>query len=103
MDVNQVQELRQQMAAAGWSPVPLVTGDKAVKIPRWSDLARQDRNYFAQQPARPDMLNTGFLCDGLRVVDIRLAVAVGVPQSPDAVAIKREHLAVADREGHGLV
>lgn len=70
MDVNQVQELRQQMAAAGWSPVPLVTGDKAVKIPRWSDLARQDRNYFAQQPARPDMLNTGFLCDGLRVVDI---------------------------------
>ena len=70
MEVSQVQELRQQMAATGWAPIPLVTNDKAVKIANWSNLARQDSTYFAQQPARADMLNTGFLCDGLRVVDI---------------------------------
>lgn len=70
MDLNAIQELRQQMAAAGWSPVPLVTGDKMVKIARWSELAREDNAYFAKQPVREDMANTGFLCTGLRVVDI---------------------------------
>ncbi|MEY4377886.1 MAG: hypothetical protein RJB26_2436, partial [Pseudomonadota bacterium] len=70
MDLSQIQELRQSMAAHGWAPIPLMTGDKSVKIKDWSILAREKRDYFAQQPVRSDMANTGFLCDGLRVVDI---------------------------------
>lgn len=70
MELSAIQELRQSMAANGWAPIPLLTNDKAVKISNWSNLAREDRSHFAQQPVRADMLNTGFLCDGLRVVDI---------------------------------
>ena len=70
MELSAIQELRQSMAANGWAPIPLLTNDKAVKISNWSNLAREDRSHFAQQPVRADMANTGFLCDGLRVVDI---------------------------------
>ena len=55
---------------AGFRPVALKTGDKMPLIREWPDRARRDPPADADSPARPDMLNTGILCDGLRVVDI---------------------------------
>ena len=59
MELSQIQELRQSMAANGWAPIPLVTNDKATKIRQWSEKAREDRSYFANQPVSSDHSNTG--------------------------------------------
>ena len=62
-------------------------------------------------PARPDaqrageLAQVGRLREGVaeHLVDVGFAVAVGVPEPPDAVAVEGEEFVVADRQGHGLM
>ncbi len=70
LTAQDVAALRCQLWDAGFRPVALKTGDKMPLIREWPDRARRDPPADADSPARPDMLNTGILCDGLRVVDI---------------------------------
>jgi len=65
-----VAALRAQLWDAGFRPVALVTGDKMPRIQNWQERARRDPPVDAVEAPRSDHLNTGILCDGLRVLDL---------------------------------
>jgi hypothetical protein len=68
--VADVAALRRRLWAAGFRPVPVVTGAKRTIDSEWPVAARQDPPAAAVLPPARGLLNTGILCDGLRVVDI---------------------------------
>jgi hypothetical protein len=70
MSATDVGALRRKLWTAGFRAVPLLTGQKYTTARGWSDDARRDPPASAIAPATPDYLNTGLLCDGLRVVDL---------------------------------
>ena len=65
-----VATLRIQMAGAGFRPVALKTGDKMPLIREWQERARRNPPADAEEAPRMDHLNTGLLCDELRVLDL---------------------------------
>lgn len=68
--MDTVAELRRKLWAAGFRPVPLLTGDKKTVTQGWHKQALQDPPAAVMQPPTPEYLNTGVLCRGLRVVDL---------------------------------
>lgn len=70
-----VHEVRRAMWAADFRPVPVETDGKAPFGKNWPEAARGDEIFCVLHPPVPHMLNTGLLCDGLRVIDIDIDVA----------------------------
>ena len=63
---QQVDDLRASLAASGYLPVPVFTGEKRPSMGfAWGHKARQGK----VDPATGRTLNTGVLCDELRVID----------------------------------
>ncbi len=69
-NLDDVAALRAHLWEAGFRPVGLKTGDKMPLIREWQARARRSPPADAVDPPRSGHLNTGILCDGLRVVDI---------------------------------
>ncbi len=91
---EEVARLRAKLAATGFRPVAVITNDKRPFGNAWPDRARQDPPADSVAPLHDQALNTGLLCDGLRVVDIDI-------DDPELVRAVREH---AERLlGHTLV
>lgn len=72
-----VQVLRGKLWSNGYRPVGVYGVDQDCRSPgkqpegcAWQDRARQNPPEAAVQPATPDALNTGLLCDGLRAIDV---------------------------------
>lgn len=65
-----VASLRARLWEAGFRPVALLTGEKKTLIRDWTTRARRDPPADAEDAPRSDYLNTGLLCDGLRVIDL---------------------------------
>jgi len=86
-DPATVAALRRRLWAAGYRPLAVRTGGKAPAGLAWQNRARRDPPEAAIAPADADTLNTGILCDGLRVLDIDV--------DDDATAGRIEALAVA--------
>jgi hypothetical protein len=77
MTVDQVAALRAQLYDAGFRPVPVynfdIPGPSPGKRPwgeGWQINARRDPPLAAVERPRPEALNTGILCDGLRAIDL---------------------------------
>ncbi len=77
-DTDAVASLRQRLADGGWRPVAVYSHDAPVpaksrgKAPRgddWTLRARRDPPAAVVEPVELCAMNTGLLCDGLRVVD----------------------------------
>ncbi|NKE46073.1 AAA family ATPase [Roseomonas frigidaquae] len=62
--------LRRRLWTQGFRPIALATGEKRPTGRAWQERARLDPPEAASRPADPAALNTGVLCDGLRVLDI---------------------------------
>ena len=69
-DPATVAALRRRLWAAGYRPLAVRTRDKAPAGLVWQGRARRDPPEAAVAPADVGTLNTGILCDGLRVLDI---------------------------------
>jgi hypothetical protein len=75
--IEQVASLRAQLWDAGFRPVPIYNPDAPGPSPgkrpwgeEWQINARRDPPFAAVEEPRPEALNTGILCDGLRAIDI---------------------------------
>ncbi len=66
VDMQDVSAIRQALAAAGYRPVPVMTNQKRPHGFAWTTTARGG----SLPPLNGSALNTGILCDGLRVIDI---------------------------------
>jgi hypothetical protein len=85
---DDIARLRARLWEAGYRPVALYSNDKRPIGGAWQARARRDPPEAAAGTARPDALNTGVLCDGLRAIDLDVddaalaerleAMAVGV-------------------------
>lgn len=71
-NLGTVAALRARLWKAGYRPVALYSGDKRPFGDAWQQRARRDPPEAAEAPPRPEALNTGVLCDGLRALDIDL-------------------------------
>jgi predicted P-loop ATPase len=80
-EIEKVASLRSRLADSGYRPVAVYTveagkrlgHDKPGKHPfgdKWQTRARQTPPADAEEPPQEQALNTGLLCDGLRVIDI---------------------------------
>ena len=67
--LRDLQILRARWSGGGYRPVPLLTGEKYTKKQGWVTEALRPRPLCTFMPAEPDYLNTGYLCNGLRVFD----------------------------------
>ena len=70
--------LRRELASAGFRPVPLYTNDKRPYGNGWPERARQNPPEAATVAPDARALNTGILCDGLRVIDLDIEDPVTV-------------------------
>ncbi|MGD0107540.1 MAG: DUF3987 domain-containing protein [Rhodopila sp.] len=75
--ISSVSSLRERLWDAGFRPIPVYNHDAPGPSPgkrpwgeAWQTQARLDPPAAAVEPARPEALNTGVLCDGLRAVDL---------------------------------
>lgn len=66
---DSIRELRSQLVANGFRPVPVRTGDKRPVGFGWADRARRGEPIPATDPGAA---NTGLLGDGLRILDVDL-------------------------------
>lgn len=89
-----VESLRWQLWESGFRPIPLLTGQKHTLARGWAESARTDPPAGATTRATPDYLNTGILCDGLRVIDLDI---------DDAAVVASLGMIAADLLGAGLV
>jgi hypothetical protein len=65
-----VMALRKRLHTSGYRPVAVRTAEKRPYGNNWLNRARLDPPEASIGILRPDVLNTGILCDGLRAVDI---------------------------------
>ncbi|MBN8900589.1 MAG: AAA family ATPase, partial [Rhodospirillales bacterium] len=92
--LDKIEELRRRLWANGYRPVAVASvlnmgrspGKRAVGG-EWSDRARQDPPDAVVSEATADAMNTGILCDGLRVVDIDIDDPQVVAQVLDILAM----------------
>jgi hypothetical protein len=66
----EIAALRWGLWEGGFRPVALKTGDKMPMVREWTERARRSPPADADDPPRSDLLNTGILADGLRIIDV---------------------------------
>jgi hypothetical protein len=72
LDALSVTSLRRRLWAMGYPPLAIYTREKRPAGNAWQERARRDPPEATTLPADAAALNTGVLCDRLRVVDIDL-------------------------------
>jgi len=99
-DNSSVADLRRQLIENGYTPVPVITGDKMPKLPNWQKLTPETHDVDGLLVDHPDHLSTGLLTGELVAIDVDVLDEAVAAEITDLVAAIPGAENTLVRQGH---